>query len=57
MERGCVITIQRSGAEPNPGDVGGFEPVVTVMNDGTIDECVTEVREIAETFFQVVEAA
>lgn len=57
MERGCVITIERTGVEPNPGDVGGFEPVVTVNNDGTVDECVTEVREIAETFFLAVEAA
>ena len=57
MERGCVITIERTGVEPNPDDVGGFQAVVTVQNDGTVDECVTEVREVAETFFQAAEAA
>lgn len=48
---GTVITIVRSSATPNPNDVQGFIPRVTIQNDGTIEEAIALVdAQIAQAF-------
>jgi len=45
---GAVVTIVREGAVPNPDDVQGFEPVFTVHNNSTVDECADAVMDHVE---------
>jgi len=40
---GKVVTITRSAAAGNHDEVNGFVPIVTVSNDGTVEECATAV--------------